>query len=72
MPATTGEPWQTWKRVPDRKDRSRKVSVLTPGEWLTPAGAVYLWPSAAPGGPIWPHARPLSAACAGLWTFMVI
>jgi len=41
--AETGVPWQSWKKVKDRKDPERRVAVLTPGEWLTPAGAVYLW-----------------------------
>jgi len=70
--ATTGEPWQTWKRVPDRKDRSRKVSVLTPGEWLTPAGAVYLWPSAAPVAQSGPMPDPFQRHVLGyghLWLF---
>ncbi len=47
-------PWQSWKKVPPRKKSSgsndssnnKKVKVLTPGEWLTPAGAVYLWQDA--------------------------
>ncbi|NLQ05443.1 hypothetical protein [Cylindrospermopsis raciborskii] len=35
--AELGKPWQTWKTLPDEQTR------LTPGEWLTPAGAVYKW-----------------------------
>jgi hypothetical protein len=46
--AEMGVPWQSWKRVPDRGDREKKVQVLTPGEWITPAGAVYLWKGVAP------------------------
>jgi hypothetical protein len=44
--ANLGIPWQSWKKVPHRdfrEDNSKKVQVLTPGEWVTPAGAVYLW-----------------------------
>jgi hypothetical protein len=53
--AAQGEPWQSWKKVVDRKDARKRVSVLTPGEWLTPAGAVYLWEGEGPqqSGP-WP------------------
>lgn len=54
--AEAGQPWQSWKRVKDRRDPSRRVMVLTPGEWLTPAGAVYLWqgsPAVHHSGP-WP------------------
>lgn len=44
--ADLGIPWQSWKKVAHRdfpEDNSKKVQVLTPGEWVTPAGAVYLW-----------------------------
>jgi hypothetical protein len=52
--AEKGEPWQSWKKVVDRKEPGRRVSVLTPGEWLTPAGAVYLWDGERPeqSGPL--------------------
>ncbi len=46
--ADTGVPWQSWKKVRDRHQPEQQVSVLTPGEWLTPAGAVYLWDRVAP------------------------
>ncbi len=46
--ADTGVPWQSWKRVRDRHDPEKRVSVLTPGEWMTPAGAVYLWEGTVP------------------------
>jgi hypothetical protein len=46
--ADTGIPWQSWKKVRDRHRPEQQVSVLTAGEWLTPAGAVYLWDGAAP------------------------
>lgn len=46
--AEMGVPWQSWKKVRDRNDAGRRVSVLTPGEWMTPAGAVYLWENTAP------------------------
>ncbi len=45
-------PWQSWKKVRDRKEPNNsdnKVKVLTPGEWLTPPGAVYLWQEATTG-----------------------
>lgn len=38
--AQQGEPWQTWKTVSHKLTPERK---LTPGEWLTPAGAIYRW-----------------------------
>ncbi|MCB8788991.1 type III-B CRISPR module-associated Cmr3 family protein [Planktothrix agardhii] len=41
--AENGIPWQTWKKVKDRNDPKKTVPVLTPGEWMTPAGAIYLW-----------------------------
>lgn len=41
-------PWQSWKRVPDRNNPEKKTHTLTPGEWLTPAGAVYLWEGESP------------------------
>lgn len=40
--ADSGIPWQSWKWVKDRHDHSKRVQVLTPGEWLTPPGAVYI------------------------------
>lgn len=46
--AEPGVPWQSWKRVKDRHDPNKRVQVLTPGEWMTPAGAVYLWDGDAP------------------------
>lgn len=46
--ADLGIPWQSWKTVRDRRDRTQTVKVLTPGEWLTPAGAVYLWDGEPP------------------------
>lgn len=41
--AEQGQPWQSWKKIRDRQNPNNKVKVLTPGQWLTPAGAVYLW-----------------------------
>ena len=41
--AEAGVPWQSWKSVEHRHSDRKQISVLTPGEWLTPAGAVYLW-----------------------------
>lgn len=46
--AEMGIPWQSWKRVRNRHDNNDWVQVLTPGEWITPAGAVYLWNGVAP------------------------
>lgn len=46
--AEMGIPWQSWKRVKDRDKPEMQVQVLTPGEWITPAGAVYLWNEVAP------------------------
>ena len=43
--ADLGEPWQSWKMMPDKKNGGLH-SRLTPGEWLTPAGAVYRWEKA--------------------------
>ncbi|CBN56404.1 MULTISPECIES: type III-B CRISPR module-associated Cmr3 family protein [Kamptonema] len=48
--AELGVPWQSWKKVKHSKDTERKVATLTPGEWMTPAGAVYLWEGKAPEG----------------------
>jgi len=48
-------PWQSWKKVKDRNDPEQQVSILTPGQWLTPAGAVYLWqgePPVSQSGPL--------------------
>lgn len=41
-------PWQSWKKVRDRNHPDQQISVLTPGQWLTPAGAVYLWEGESP------------------------
>ena len=46
--AENGIPWQTWKKVKDRNDFKKTVPVLTPGEWMTPAGAIYLWDGSPP------------------------
>jgi hypothetical protein len=46
--ADSPSPWQSWKKVKDRNNPQQKVPVLTPGEWLTPAGAVYLWEGESP------------------------
>lgn len=36
-------PWQSWKKIKYGRNREPSTYTLTPGEWLTPAGAVYLW-----------------------------
>jgi len=41
-------PWQSWKKVKDRNNPEQQARSLTPGEWLTPAGAVYLWDGESP------------------------
>ena len=46
--AEAGIPWQSWKNVKHRHNKQKEISVLTPGEWLTPAGAVYLWGENSP------------------------
>lgn len=51
--ADVGIPWQTWKRVRHRDEKNnpkaeKRVQALTPGEWMTPAGAVYLWDKVPP------------------------
>jgi hypothetical protein len=40
--ADLGVPWQSWKSVKNRHNPNQRIQVLTPGEWLTPAGAVYI------------------------------
>ncbi len=48
--ADQGEAWQTWTKLAVTQDDTpvQQISRLTPGEWLTPAGAVYLWRDKAP------------------------
>lgn len=51
--ADTGVPWQSRKKVKhrdekDNPDAEKRVEVFTPGEWMTPAGAVYLWEGTPP------------------------
>lgn len=43
-------PWQSWKYWKDEQRNSSQTNErsLTPGEWLTPAGAVYLWENESP------------------------
>ncbi len=36
-------PWQSWKKTKNPLKSNQSVKKLIPGEWLTPAGAVYLW-----------------------------
>jgi hypothetical protein len=70
--AETGQPWQSWKRIKDRSDPNRRVQVLTPGEWLTPAGAVYLWDGDAPMEQSGPLPDPFHRDALGyghLWLF---
>jgi hypothetical protein len=45
--AELGEPWQSWKYLASPKTGMPR-SVLTPGEWSTPAGAIYRWAKQAP------------------------
>jgi hypothetical protein len=70
--ADSGQPWQTWKTVRDRSDPQRRVRVLAPGEWLTPAGAVYLWSGQAPVHNSGPYPDPWHRDALGyghLWLF---
>lgn len=65
-------PWQSWKKVPDRHNPSQRVSVLTPGEWMTPAGAVYLWSGSPPISRSGPYPDPFNRHVLGyghLWLF---
>ncbi|WLT40400.1 hypothetical protein NON20_24265 (plasmid) [Synechocystis sp. B12] len=70
--ADSGQPWQTWKTVKDRADPHKRVRVLAPGEWLTPAGAVYLWKGKPPVGRSGPFPDPWHRDALGyghLWLF---
>ena len=46
--AETAIPWQSWKKITLRGRENKRVQTLTPGEWLTSAGAVYLWGERCP------------------------
>ena len=70
--ADSGQPWQTWKTVKDRSDSQKRVRVLAPGEWLTPAGAVYLWSGQSPVRRSGPYPDPWHRDALGygnLWLF---
>ncbi len=70
--ADLGMPWQSWKQVRDRHNPQHRVGVLTPGEWLTPAGAVYLWDGSPPVGRSGPLPDPFQRHVLGyghLWLF---
>lgn len=70
--ADSGQPWQTWKTVKDRSDAQKRVRVLAPGEWLTPAGAVYLWAGQSPVQTSGPYPDPWHRDALGyghLWLF---
>lgn len=70
--ADSGQPWQTWKTVKDRSDPHKRVRVLAPGEWLTPAGAVYLWQGESPIENSGPYPDPWHRDALGyghLWLF---
>lgn len=65
-------PWQSWKKVRDRNHPQQTVRVLTPGEWLTPAGAVYLWegePPVAQSGPLSDQFHRDALGYGHLWLF---
>ncbi|MDB9315012.1 type III-B CRISPR module-associated Cmr3 family protein [Spirulina sp. CS-785/01] len=60
-------PWQTWAKTPDPN-----ASQLTPGEWLTPPGAVYFWPGDSPLKASQPYPDPHQRHTLGyghLWLF---
>lgn len=68
----SGQPWQTWKTVKNRADPHKRVRVLAPGEWLTPAGAVYLWSNQSPVTHSGPYPDPWHRDALGyghLWLF---
>ncbi|MFP4124076.1 MAG: hypothetical protein ACLFWI_24380 [Coleofasciculus sp.] len=76
--ADRGIPWQSWKKVRakatlgDSHQPQKRVQVLTPGEWLTPAGAVYLWDGVAPIQKSGPFPDPFQRHVLGyghLWLF---
>lgn len=65
--AEVGIPWQSWK-----KGKNRPTASLTPGEWMTPAGAVYLWEEQAPLETSAPLPDQYNRHCIGyghLWLF---
>ncbi|WP_051017283.1 hypothetical protein [Dactylococcopsis salina] len=65
-------PWQSWTTVRDRNDSQQTVRVLTPGEWLTPAGAVYLWERESPArrsGPLSDQFHRDALGYGHLWLF---
>ena len=65
--AEVGLPWQSWKKV-----KNRPTASLTPGEWMTPAGAVYLWEGEAPLETSAPLPDQYNRHCLGyghLWLF---
>jgi hypothetical protein len=69
--AGMGVPWQSFKFMRHPKSGEPR-SVLTPGEWLTPAGAVYLWDGQAPSQQSGPLTDPFHRHVLGyghLWLF---
>lgn len=66
-----GVPWQSFKFIRHPKSGEPR-RVLTPGEWLTPAGAVYLWDDLAPSQRSGPLTDPFHRHVLGyghLWLF---
>jgi hypothetical protein len=66
-----GIPWQSLKFIRNHNSGEPR-SVLTPGEWLTPAGAVYLWNDRTPSGASGPLTDPFKRHVLGyghLWLF---
>ncbi|MCT7965102.1 hypothetical protein NG799_01985 [Laspinema sp. D1] len=65
--AETGIPWQSRSQR-----KTRRALALTPGEWMTPAGAVYLWDGPAPAqqsGPFSPAFKFDALGYGHLWLF---
>jgi|GEM_PF-1278194 CRISPR-associated protein (Cas_Cmr3) len=69
--ADLGQPWQSWKQMHDKNTGGLR-SRLTPGEWLTPAGAIYRWENQAPTQRSGPLKDPFNRHVLGyghLWLF---
>ena len=63
-------PWQSWTTI--KRPNRGKPQRLTPGEWLTPAGAVYLWSGTSPINKSIPYPDPYHRDALGyghLWLF---
>ena len=62
--------WQSWTTI--KRPHRGQAQRLTPGEWLTPAGAVYLWSGKSPINKSIPYPDPYHRDALGyghLWLF---